>query len=129
MQSRLKELAFLVPCLMVWLVGEVVVLAVLGRVAVTVIASTLGVALIDTQQILPDGFAPVLVLFLTIWLAMWTVVGIAGVCELLRSLAGRDVIGVTWLDAGIPARARSRIVALAFWALAMMMLFLAFVPA
>ena len=43
---------------------------------------------------LRGGAAGFVFLFLTIWLTLWTIGGIAAVTELLRSLAGEDLVSV-----------------------------------
>jgi hypothetical protein len=89
------DLPFLAVWLAFWLVFEVAVIALLGGILAGVIARIFGIELSFASRLAPDGSAPFFLLFLLVWLTLWTVGGIAAGTHFLRSLAGRDVVGVT----------------------------------
>jgi hypothetical protein len=93
--SRYIEVAFLGIWLTGWLVGEVVMTIVFGGMLAGTIAAAFGITLSFASRLTPDGSAPFLVLFMVVWLTIWTIGGIAAGTQFLRMLAGRDVVSVS----------------------------------
>jgi hypothetical protein len=93
--SRYIEIVFLGIWLTGWLAGEVVMTIVFGGMLAGMIAAAFGVTLSFASRLTPDGSAPFLVLFMLVWLTMWTIGGIAAGTQFLRGLAGRDVVSVS----------------------------------
>jgi hypothetical protein len=93
--SRYIEVAFLGIWLTGWLVGEVVMTIVFGGMLAGMIAAAFGITLSFASRLTPDGSAPFLVLFMVVWLTIWTIGGIAAGTQFLRMLAGRDVVSVS----------------------------------
>ena len=89
------DIPFLAVWLSFWLVFEVAVLVLLGGILAGVIGQALGFTVSFASRLSPDGSAPFFLLFLLVWLTMWTVGGLAAGTHFLRILAGRDVISVT----------------------------------
>jgi hypothetical protein len=93
--GRYIEVAFLGIWLTGWLAGEVVVTMLLGGMLAGMIAAAFGVTLSFASRMAPDGSAPFFVLFMIVWLTMWSIGGIAAGTQFFRALAGRDVISVS----------------------------------
>lgn len=94
-RGRFFEVPFLAVWLAGWAVGESVALTVLGAIVADVIARAFGVTLSFSSRLAPDGSAPFFLLFLLVWLTMWTFGGVAAGTHFLRALAGRDVISAS----------------------------------
>lgn len=89
------DIPFLAVWLTFWLVFEAAVLALLGGIVAGVLGRALGFTVSFASRLSPDGSAPFFLLFLLVWLAMWTLGGIAAGTHFLRTLAGRDVISLS----------------------------------
>lgn len=89
------DVPFLALWLAFWAVFEVVVIVLLGGMLAGMIASVFGITLSFASRLTPDGSLPFFLLFLLVWLTMWTVGGIAAGTHFLRTVAGRDVISVS----------------------------------
>lgn len=89
------DIPFLALWLAFWAVFEVAVIVLLGGMLAGSIASVFGVTLSFASRLTPDGSLPFFLLFLLVWLTMWTVGGIAAGTHFLRTLAGRDVISMS----------------------------------
>jgi hypothetical protein len=78
-----------------WAVGEVVALGFLIMLIRSALGSAAGMSWpIPGGEWIAGGAAGFVFLFLLVWLALWTVGGLAAINELLRSLAGEDQISV-----------------------------------
>lgn len=93
--GRFFDVPFLALWLSFWAVGQVVALTMLGGMLAGLIARVFGVTLSFASRLAPDGSAPFFILFLLVWLTMWTFGGIAAGTHFLRTLAGRDLISVS----------------------------------
>lgn len=80
---------------MAWIVGEVVALAVLGGLLAGIVAAVFGIGLPFASRLAADGSASFFLLFILIWLTLWTVAGVAAFRHFLRALAGQDVVTVS----------------------------------
>jgi hypothetical protein len=89
------DIPFLGVWLAFWLVFEVAVIVLLGGMLAGLIAHVVGITLSFASRLAPDGSVPFFLLFLLVWLTLWTVGGIAAGTHFLRTLAGRDVISVS----------------------------------
>ena len=92
--GRFAGSAFLLVWLAFWVVGEAAVVLFLGSAVASVVASALGrsVAFGPFVAVMNDGTAPVFVVGLLLFLALWTVGGWAAGTTLLRKLAGEDQV-------------------------------------
>ena len=82
--------------MMFWVVGEVVAIVLVVMMIASALSAALGRPLLLASWAPPtDGSVSVFLLFLLIWLTLWTVGGIAAVTHLLRRLGGEDTIDVT----------------------------------
>ena len=90
--GRYFNAAFLSLWLAGWIVGEVVALWMMGAILVSI--SGVGSARIqtDANNLATSGAIGFVILFLLLWLTLWTIGGIAAATTLLRSLAGEDSI-------------------------------------
>ena len=87
--------AFLSMWLVGWIVGEVFAIMVLAAIFSSVAGAF--------PEHLPDWSADLVkssgvafaLLFLLVWLTFWTIGGIAALTQLMRSLVGEDIIGLT----------------------------------
>lgn len=83
--------AFLAVWLAAWVVGEMVALGFLILLLRSAIAAALGTARpIPGGEWIAGAAAGIALLFLLVWVTLWTVGGIAAITELLRNLAGED---------------------------------------
>jgi hypothetical protein len=87
--------AILSAWLVGWIMGEVFAITMLG-----VLFSSIARAFPEhlpawSADLVTTGGAAFALLFLLFWLTLWTVGGIAALTQVMRSLAGEDVIGVT----------------------------------
>ena len=86
---------FLLVWLCGWALGEVFALGFLILLVGSVAGSVLGASWpIPGGDWIAGGAAGFVFLFLLIWLTLWTFGGIAAITELLRSLAGEDLVSV-----------------------------------
>jgi hypothetical protein len=104
--ARYFGAAFLAVWLAGWLVGEVLALGFLGLL----IRSTIGAAAgrewpIPGGDWIAGGAAGFVLLFLLVWLTLWTVGGVTAIHELFRSLAGADHVSVRNGDVELVRRA------------------------
>jgi hypothetical protein len=87
--------AFLSVWLVGWIVTEVIVITMLG----TIFGSIGGVfpEYLSgwSADLVKSGGVAVALLFVFFWLTLWTIGGLAALTQLMRSLVGEDVIGVT----------------------------------
>jgi len=91
--GRYFSAVFLAAWLTGWLIGELVALSFLVFLVRSVAGSVAGSAWpIPGGEWIAGGAAGFVFLFLLIWLALWTVGGVAAITELLRSLAGEDLV-------------------------------------
>jgi hypothetical protein len=92
---RYINATFLVVWLAGWALGEVVALGFLIMLIRSVVGSAAGLPWpIPGGDWIAGGAAGFVLLFLLVWLTLWTVGGLAAFNELLRSLAGEDHISV-----------------------------------
>jgi hypothetical protein len=102
---RYINATFLVVWLAGWALGEVVALGFLIMLIRSVVGSAAGLPWpIPGGDWIAGGAAGFVLLFLLVWLTLWTVGGLAAFNELLRSLAGEDHISVQ--PAGVELRQR-----------------------
>ncbi|HEX6217333.1 MAG TPA: hypothetical protein VFZ38_21015, partial [Vicinamibacterales bacterium] len=93
--ARYFAAVFLMVWLAGWLLGEVFAAGFLILLVRSVLGSAGGWSWpIPGGDWITGGVAGFLFLFLLIWLAMWTFGGVAAITELLRSLAGEDLVAV-----------------------------------
>lgn len=89
--ARYFGAAFLVVWLVGWAIGEVFVLGFLVMLIRSVAGSAVGLSWpIPGGQWIAGGAAGFVLLFLVVWLSLWTFGGLAAINELLRSVAGED---------------------------------------
>ena len=93
--GRYLEVVFLGVWIVGWFVFEVVGLALLGGLLAGVVGSVFGIQLPFASRLAPDGSAPFFLLGTIVWLALWTVGGVAALTHVLRSTAGHDLITVS----------------------------------
>ena len=87
--------AILSAWLVGWIAGEVFAITMLG-VLFSLIAGALPEHLPAwSADLLTSGGAALALLFLLFWLTFWTIGGIVALTQVLRSLVGEDVIGLT----------------------------------
>jgi hypothetical protein len=91
--ARYFAAVFLSVWLAGWLLGEVFAAGFLILLVRSVVGSVAGGSWpIPGGEWIAGGAAGFVFLFLLIWLALWTVGGVAAITELLRSLAGEDLL-------------------------------------
>lgn len=91
--ARYIGAAFLSVWLVGWVIGEAVALGFLVMLIRSVLGSALGLSWpIPGGQWIAGGAAGFALLFLFLWLSLWTVGGLAALNHLFRSLAGEDRI-------------------------------------
>jgi hypothetical protein len=91
--GRYFAAAFLLVWLVGWAIGEVGALGFLIMLLRSVMGSAVGLSWpIPGGQWIAGGAAGFVLLFLLLWLSLWTFGGLAAINELLRSLAGEDRI-------------------------------------
>jgi len=89
--GRYFAAAFLLVWLVGWAIGEVGALGFLIMLLRSVMGSALGLSWpVPGGQWVAGGAAGFVLLFLILWLSLWTFGGLAAINELLRSLAGED---------------------------------------
>ena len=93
--GRYIEVPFFGVWIAGWLIGELVALALLGGLLAGLIAAVVGFELPFASRLAPDGSVPFFLLFILMWLTLWTVGGVAALRHFLRSLAGQDVVTVS----------------------------------
>jgi hypothetical protein len=93
--GRYIEVVFLAVWLAGWLVGECVMVIVFGGMLAGMFAAAFGITLSFASRMTPDGSAPFFVLFMLVFLTLWTIGGIAAGTAFLRTLAGRDSVSVS----------------------------------
>jgi hypothetical protein len=93
--GRYIEVVFLGIWLVWWVAFEAGALAVLGVMLASLIAAAFGITLSFASRLTPGGAAPFFILFMIVWLTMWTFGGIAAANQFLRSFAGRDTVSVS----------------------------------
>lgn len=103
--GRFFDIPFLAVWLTFWIVFEVAVIVLLGGILAGVIGRVFGIELSFASRLAPDGSAPFFLLFLLVWLTMWTFGGIAAGTHFLRLLAGRDTVSVSSAGLAIDWRA------------------------
>jgi hypothetical protein len=89
--------AFLSVWLVGWAVGEVIAIALLGGI-LGALVGFFSEPLSWTKDIVSSGGAAFAILFLLLWLTLWTIGGIAALTQVTRSLVGEDRLGLN--DAG-----------------------------
>lgn len=103
--GRYVTAAFLGVWLTGWAIGEFVA----GTALVTILVSLAGVSIEQLptwgEDMLKSGGLALAILFLGLWLTLWTIGGIAALTEFMRSLAGEDSIAVTPLGLELVRRA------------------------
>jgi hypothetical protein len=93
--ARYVGAAFLAVWLVGWVIGEAVALGFLTLLLRSAIASAAGAARpIPGGEWTVGGAAGAILLFLLVWLTLWTIGGVAAIRELLRSVAGEDRVAV-----------------------------------
>jgi hypothetical protein len=103
--GRYLDLVVLSVWLTFWVVGETVALALAGGLVAAVVTAPFGVTLSHASRIAPDGSAPFFLLFILLWLTIWTVGGVAALTHVLRSVAGEDLVAVSSEGLAIVRRA------------------------
>ncbi len=94
--SRYLDAIFLLVWLMFWVVGEVVALVLVVMMIASALSAALGRPPLLASWAPPtDGSVSLFLVFLLIWLTLWTVGGIAAGTHLLRRLSGEDSIDAT----------------------------------
>jgi hypothetical protein len=94
--GRYLDSAFLIVWLAMWLVGEVLMVALTVGTIISLIAVILGLAPpAFLPKVTDPGVAAGFLLFGLFWLTLWTVGGVAAATHLLRSLAGEDIVSLT----------------------------------
>jgi hypothetical protein len=97
---------FLLVWLAGWAAGEAFALGFLALLVRSVIGSAIGRAWpIPGGDWIVGGAAGFMLLFLLVWLTLWTVGGVAALRELLRSIAGEDRISIESLNLELQHRA------------------------
>lgn len=98
--------AFLLVWLAGWAVGEVVALGFLVMLVRSIVGSAIGATWpVPGGDWIVGGAAGFVLLFLIVWLTLWTFGGFAAIRELLRSLAGEDRISVESMAVEVQHRA------------------------
>lgn len=98
--GRFVGAAFLAAWLTGWVVGETIAIGFLILLLRSVIASVAGTARpVPGGEWIAGGAAGFVLLFLLVWLTLWTIGGAAAIKELLRNLAGEDRVSV--IPAGV----------------------------
>jgi hypothetical protein len=98
--GRYVSAAFLTVWLAGWLAGELFALAFLFALLRSVVGAATGAPWpVPGGEWIAGGAAAFSLLFLVLWLMLWTVGGVAAIQELFRSLAGEDRISL--LPAGV----------------------------
>jgi len=97
--------AFLLVWLAGWLAGEVFALGFLFMLVRSVVGSAVGASWPVPGGDWIAGGAGLVILFLLVWLTLWTFGGVAAINELLRSVAGEDRVSVQ--SAGVELERRA----------------------
>jgi small-conductance mechanosensitive channel len=97
---------FLLVWLTGWLIGETLALGVLVMLIRSIVGTAIGASwTVPGGDWIVGGAAGFVLLFLLVWLTMWTVGGVAAIKELLRSLAGEDRVTIESLRLELQRRA------------------------
>jgi hypothetical protein len=93
--SRYLDTVFLSVWLAFWLIGEVVALGLLGALLASAASAALGHPLALASRVAPtDGSVSIFLLFILVWLSLWTLGGVAASAHLFRRLAGADRVDI-----------------------------------
>jgi hypothetical protein len=93
--GRYFAAAFLLFWLGGWAMGEIFALGFLALLVRSVAGSILGMPWpLPGGEWIAGGAAGFVFLFLLLWLTLWTFGGVAAITELLRSLAGEDLVSM-----------------------------------
>lgn len=94
--GRFLDAAFLGVWLVLWVVGELAVLTLIGTTIVSLIAMVFDVSLSPSfPRVTSASIAASFLLFGMLFLVMWTVGGMAAGTHLFRSVAGEDRVWLT----------------------------------
>ena len=93
--GRYFTAAILSAWLVCWVVGEVFAITMLGALFSSIAGAFPEHLPAWSTDLLTSGGAAFALLFLVLWLTLWTVGGIAALTQVMRSLVGEDVIGLT----------------------------------
>jgi hypothetical protein len=94
--GRYLDSVFMIVWLAMWLVGEVLMVALTLGTILSLIVVSLGFAPpAFLPKVTDPGVAAGFLLFGLFWLTLWTVGGIAVGTHLLRNLAGEDIVSLT----------------------------------
>ena len=93
--GRYFTAAILSAWLVGWVVGEVFAITMLGAIFSSIAGAFPEHLPAWSADLLTSGGAAFALLFLLFWLTFWTIGGIVALTQVMRSLVGEDVIGVT----------------------------------
>jgi hypothetical protein len=94
--GRFVDALFMAGWLVIWVVGELAVLTLLGVTIVSMIAAVLRLSLPESfPEVTDPGAASGFLLFGTVFLTMWSVGGLAACKHLFRGVAGEDRVWLT----------------------------------
>ena len=104
--ARYFGAAFLVVWLTGWAIGEIGALGFLVMLIRSVAGSAVGLSWpVPGGEWIAGGAAGFVLLFLVLWLSLWTYGGLTAINELLRSLAGEDRISADSTGVALARRA------------------------